>query len=150
MLAKRTDQDRSGLQSRCGLFSGRPQPRKAATGSPLRGSFGGRRAPYRRVGGRPRFAGGRWLAALFHPRINEAPGLRRSASYSLTNARAIFWEMYPNTAPTIRDNTALMNGFSRDPDVNAPSLLPANAKPAVGAKPNTDAGMSLKIGHLAA
>jgi hypothetical protein len=58
---------------------------------------------------------------------------RRSPSYASAIARAIFWEMYPSTAPMIREITPTMNGFSREAEVIAPSLLPVNARPATAA-----------------
>src|ERR1700722_8387686 len=71
-------------------------------------------------------------------------------SYSLTSARAIFWEMYPSTAPMIREITPTMKGFSSEAVVTAPSLLPVKASPATAAYPSSPAGMSLSIGALAA
>src|SRR3984957_13134572 len=132
-------------------LNGRPPSRKS--GDRLAGSgilLTQERRLTEGAGGRPRFAAGRWLAALFTGESTALRGLHRPCNYSLTSARAIFWEMYPSTAPMIREITPTMKGFSSEAEVTAPSLLPVKARPATAAYPSTPAGMSLSIGALAA
>ena len=83
----------------------------------------------------PQFAAIAVSRPSFAPDRRSSPALVVRPSYSSAIARAIFWEMYPSTAPMIREITTTMNGFSNEAEVTAPSLLPASASPAIAAYP---------------
>jgi hypothetical protein len=83
--------------------------------------------------GPPRFVAIAVSLPSFANQATKLTGARRSPSYASAIARAIFWEMYPSTAPMIREITPTMNGFSSEAEVIAPSLLPVNARPATAA-----------------
>jgi hypothetical protein len=132
----------AGFQSRAAKFSDCARPLGAGAGSRSRDSFWRKSDAFPKARGASTIAGIASSRTCFARESTKLPRLRRSRpSYSLTSARAIFWEMYPSTAPMINEITMLMNGFSSDAVVTAPSLLPASA---------SHAGMSLSVGALAA
>jgi hypothetical protein len=88
---------------------------------------------YRRPAAHPRFAATAGSRACFACESTKLPAFVARRNYSLTSARAIFWEMYPSTAPMIREITPTMKGFSSEAEVTAPSLLPVKARPATAA-----------------